>query len=462
MNLMLRSRRLMPGEFLFRLAVGVRGESAVFNHLREFEESQFLPDAAVKRNQTVALARALTFARDRTRRYGELLAHTRRIVPDEARNLLSELPLLTKRELQTSPEDLLVSPLPKRVSRKTTGGSTGQTVTVLKDPRSLAFEMAATWRGYGWAGLRIGDRAMRWWGRGASLRRRLRSSLADLAMNRVTASAFAFSESDLLRYWNIAQSFRPAYFYGYSSMLAAFARFVVDRGLNGRALRLRAIVSTSEVLDATTRQLLAEVFGAGVYDEYGCGEVGPIAFECNVGSLHISAENLVVEVLKPDGTTATAGESGQVVVSDLHNRAMPLLRYALGDNAEVGESCSCGRGLPTLSRVWGRAYDMVLTPSGTRFHGEFFMYLFEDLRVQGHAVDQFQVVQRSSTELLFRIVTSGGLDAIVQNVQSRVRHQLAGMTLHFERVDGIPRAPSGKIRLIVNLDRAGIAGDSIS
>ena len=307
--------------------------------------------------------------------------------------MLSSVPYTTKSNLQSDLAALRARTHPWRVTTKTTGGSTGQAVTVLKDHEAMAAARAVMWLGYGWHGIAIGDRCARFWGVPQTGRRRLQAAVADLAMNRMRFSAFAFDDEDLARYWEAASRERPAYFYGYASMLSLFAEFVAFRGLDGRSLGLKAVISTSEVLSEPERARIETTFGAPCRVEYGCGEIGPMAYECELGSLHLIVSDAFVEVLAEDGTPTRPGEVGAVVVTDLNNRAMPLIRYQIGDYARVGDACSCGRAFPVLHSIWGRAYDYVVSPAGKRYHGEFFMYIFEDLRVRGVRTRGYQIVQ---------------------------------------------------------------------
>ena len=211
------------------------------------------------------------------------------------------------------------------------------------------------------------------------------------------------------------------------------------------------MIATSEVLAPPQRVLLEEVFGAPVLVEYGCGELGPIAYDCELGTLHLLTPDVVVEILKPDGAPAGPGESGEVVVTDLNNRAMPLVRYRLGDFGVPGAGCRCGRGLPTLERIWGRAYDFIGTPDGKRYHGEFFMYLFEDLRREGSGVQGFQVTQDGPATIEIAIVTPGSLEPRRESaIRALVREQL-GIEARIVRVDVIERSASGKMQVIRNL-----------
>lgn len=418
---------------------------------RELESRQWDAPERVRRRQASRLV--------------EILSHATKSVPfyrdrweighpevEDAFEHLRGLPVLTKEDLQNRARLLVSEDTHGRVSEKTTGGSTGQPVTVLKDRTALARERAASWLGYGWYGVEVGDRGARFWGSPAELgMRRLRFALADLAMNRIRFSAFAFDERDLEAYWRRCCRKQPDYFYGYVSMLTEFARHLREHGHDGSQLGLKVVITTAEALTGPHRELLEEVFDAPVQNEYGCGEVGAIAYECPAGSLHVMAENLLVEILKEDGSPARPGESGRVVVTDLNNRAMPLIRYEVGDRAVRGSSCGCGRGYAVLGEIQGRAYDFVRDRAGRSFHGEYFMYLFEDLRERGTDIDQFRVTQRSRDHLHVEVATPGRLDAREEAfVRRRLGRDMSGMDVSLERVDEIERLDSGKTRVIRN------------
>lgn len=429
-----------------RAIVSARGEGAVFRYREELRQQQYGSPASLRERQERRLQDLLACARERSPYFRERLTGT------EAAGspALGTLPFLTKAILQAELDRLLIRPLPGRITRKTTGGSTGQAVTVVKDRDALAHEMAATWLAYSWFGVSPGDKSARFWGAPATMRRRLRAMAVRFAVRRVNFSAFAFDDADLEGYWQRCLQFRPAFLYGYVSMLEAFADFLRRKGRDGRALGLRSIVTTSEVLGDPQRRLLESVFGVKVQNEYGCGEVGPIAYECERGSLHVMAENLLVELIREDGTPAGAGESGAVVVTDLNNRATPMIRYRVGDFATWGAECPCGRTWPVFERVWGREYDFVLGPDGRRYHGEFFMYIFEDLKDADTGIRQFQVSQRSAAELDVALVIPELSAEIRERVHRLFAARLPGMAVTFRRVESIPRATSGKLRLIQN------------
>jgi phenylacetate-CoA ligase len=443
--------RSLHGRLIYPAAVRLVGEGHLFQRLAELRELERRPSADLVAYQTERLARLLAYAHARSPFYRERWG--RRVSPDPQNALaeLQNLPFVTKQDLQQHLDSMLARPRVSRTTLKITGGSTGQAVSVVKDRRATAYERAAMWLGYGWRGVVIGDRAARFWGSPFAVSRRSLTRVADWAMHRIRFSAFAFEERDLERYWRDCLRFRPDYFHGYVSMLEAFARFVETRAYNGRALGLRAVIATSEVLTSPQRETLVRVFGAPVLIEYGCGELGPIAYDCEAGALHLLTTDVVVEVLRPDGQAAGPGESGEIVVTDLNNRAMPLIRYRLGDFGVPGPGCACGRGFPTLERIWGRAYDFVDGPDGKRYHGEFFMYLFEDLRRRGAGIEAFQVTQAGPARLEIEVVTSAPLTGHQETaIRELLRERLPGMEVQIVRVHAIERTASGKMQVIRN------------
>ncbi len=370
--------------------------------------------------------------------------------PRDVWELLTAFPELTKAELQLHEAELRSASYHGRIVHKTTGGSTGQPVRVAKDPSAVSFERAATWSFYQSYGIGIGDRCIRFWGSPTTPRRALRARLADLASNRVTLSAFGLGERELESHWKRCLNFQAPFFYGYASMLAAFAEYIEGRGLDGTRTGVKVIVSTSEVLTKAHRDLLSRVFQATIRDEYGCGEFGPIAYECESGLLHVAYNNVLAEVITTDGRTALPGESGRLVITDLNNQAMPLIRFSIGDNAEVGGRCACGRNSPTLRRIWGREYDFIELPDGRRYHGEFLMYLFEDLATRGLRVNQFQVIQERDLSVTLRIVGAGaGAEIVAQAAATEARKRLAGLSVTCLVVEEIERRSSGKTPLII-------------
>lgn len=418
--------------------------------MEELQVTQFLSPAALRDLQVGLLREVVRHAEINISYYQDTFRAARftsaslKTVDDFQR-----VPFLTKTVLRDRKHDLIDCRYRGRLSLKTTGGSTGQAVTVVKDRTATAFSRGVMWRNYGWWGIEIGDRQGRLWGIPITRETRWKYRLIDLLSNRIRLSSFDFSDDDLLGYYQRLSRFRPKYLYGYASMIYELAAFLDRKGLR---FSVPVVIPTSEVLYPQQRELIQRVLGCRVANEYGCGEVGPIAFECPDGGTHLMADNLFIEVLREDGSAAQPGELGEVVITELHSRAMPLIRYQMMDSVVLGEApCVCGRGLPVITEVVGRAYDYLIARSGKRFHGEKVMYLLEQLQDQGTGIRNMQVVQKSVTELRIHILRDTGfqiraLDAIRQYFRAAMGEDVM---VEFDFVTSIPRAPSGKFRVVV-------------
>lgn len=401
-------------------------------------------------------------------RLSDLVSVAREMVPEYARRLahlphgglmlsdLQAIPTLTKQLLRESHRDLLHRQCPRFTVDKTTGGSTGEPVTIRKTRHALAWELAATWRGYAWAHVYMGDLQARFWGIPLSAAGRRHARLVDFVCHRRRFSAFDFDHASFLEYDAALRASPPDYFYGYVSMIAELARWYME---TGRSLDVppKAAITTSEVLSPDDRSVIEAAFGCRVYNEYGCGELGTIAHECEYGRLHTSDENMVVEILDGD-RPCVAGEKGEIVVTELNNIAFPLIRYRTGDFGALSEEpCPCGRTLGVLETIFGRAYDFIVAPDGRRFHAEFLMYIFEEAQRHQVGISQFRVEQLALDRLSVSVVpaSSGFTSDDEAQLIARMQELLgAGMQVTISRVDRIPREASGKMRVIVGLESA--------
>lgn len=430
--------------------VWLRGQW-VPHYLRTLLETQYLPPAELEARQLANLNRMLVYAASTVPFHRDAFA---KAGPPKISSIedIRRLPFTTKAELKRQPRAFVSEENIRFLTKKTTGGSTGEPLTLVKTRQAMAWELAATWRGYSWAGIGIGDRQGRFWGVPITPKNKRRARLIDFVAHRRRCSAFAFDEQDLRRYTETLRTFQPAYFYGYVSMLEEYAKFFRRSG-QSPPFALKCVITTSEVLTEHQRRLIEQVFTTRVFNEYGSGELGSIAHECEHGSLHLSAENMLVEVLDGD-RRCNLGETGELVVTELNNIANPLIRYRTGDFASLAPGvCRCGRTLPVIENLYGRAYDTIRNSDGKLFHGEFMMYIFEEAQRRNLGIRAFQVIQESFDCFRVRIVPDTGYgnqseEFLIQQIQQRFDPRTK---LQFEQVPQIERAPSGKMRLIVGM-----------
>ena len=445
-------RSLLYKRFLFPAVLALRGEYSMYDVLTRLDGIQWDQTERLLKLQREKLRTILNYGYRHVPYYRQRWDEEPVAAGEDPIRAAQSLPFLTKADIQASSDELVSENRPSRFTKKTTGGSTGEPVTVLKDRSAMAQERAASWLAYSWYGVEIGDIGARFWGSPTEFGiRRFRYALADLAMNRVRFSAFAFGERELEAYWERCLRVRPDYFYGYVSMLTEFARYLRDRGVSGDQLGLKAVITTAESLEEPQRELLRRVFEAPVQNEYGCGEVGPVAYQCPNEKMHVMGTNVFVELVDETGRHVKPGQTGEVVLTDLNNRAMPLIRYRVGDRAVQGQPCDCGRSFPVLERIHGRVYDFVQDTRGRRYHGEYFMYLFEDLRDRGAEVSRFRVTQHSRNELTLELVHPDRLSSEDESyLRDRLDRDMPGMKVSLEYVAEIRRASSGKTRVIRN------------
>jgi len=360
------------------------------------------------------------------------------------------LPVLTKADIRAAGGQLLSSAHDRsRLVSKKTSGSTGVALEVFVDEASLQWKRACTLRADEWSGWRLGEPVAKVWGNPDYLRRGWRGRFRNAVLER--ARYLDTLKMDAAALAGFAQSLRrrPArLLFGHAHSVYLLADYLGGRGIDD--IRPRGIITTAMVLHAWQRRRIEEVFRCPVTNRYGCEEVSLIACECERhDGLHINADGVYVEILR-DGRPARPGEAGAVVVTDLTNRAMPLLRYQVGDVAVLEEGrCRCGRGLPLLQRLEGREADYVVTADGDLISG---ISLTENFALHVPGLAQLQIVQETVRKFMFRIVKGpdfGGQS--LARIDSLVRERFGpGIVYTCAYVDAIPQEDSGKYRFCIS------------
>ena len=362
---------------------------------------------------------------------------------------LADLPLLTMRELQESFAELKSESIPREhggVGEVRTSGSTGTPKRVMKTQLCQFFWDVLTLRDHAWhrRDLRAKLAAIR---RGSSGNRS--SWGAATAGVALTGPAVGMTvEADIETQLDWLRQENPGYVLTYPSLVGELARLALLRGI-----RLPALVQVrtlSEIVTPDLRRRCRDAWGVPVADMYSAEEVGYIALQCpDAEHYHVQAESVLVEVLDGNGRECGPGETGRVVVTDLHNFATPLIRYDTGDFAEVGPACPCGRGLPVLTRIVGRARNLIVTPDGKRRYPFLGQSEFLDIA----PILQHQFVQTALDVVEARIVMRDApTPEQIERLRTHVeKHMPAGIRIEVVTVEDIPRTPGGKYEDFISL-----------
>ena len=229
----------------------------------------------------------------------------------------------------------------------------------------------------------------------------------------------------------------------FTSPLCEIAKYTSDRGIT---IPLKGVVTTGEPLYSHQRRLLSRTFQCEVFDSYRSREAGPLAQECEEhDGMHVNAESLYLECVPPEESELFEPGLGEVVVTDLLNYGMPLIRYKIGDMGALSDaSCSCGRGLPLIKKLRGRTTDIFYAPDGKRIAaGALVLYLVDEAP---GLIGQVQIVQDRIDHLLIRMTPDPAPTTETKEYQVKTVKRLFGknMKVSFEFVDEIQKEKSGK------------------
>lgn len=432
--------------------VALKRESHL-HHLRELEVTQYLPPEKLRLLQFERLKALLIHAYRNCPFYARRFAEFG-VRPDTLAepNDVERFPILTKKDIQTNWRDMIATNLDfSRLLENRTGGSTGRPLVFYVDRERMETRKAATIRHNRWANYDIAEKAGVIWGilrNDPALphgRRPLRNRLFERCL---MLDASSLDDSVMEKFVEKLLRFRPKVLVGYANSLHLFASFLESRRVTG--IRPRSVITTAELIHTHQRKKIEGIFGCPVFDRYGSRETSVIASECERHSgLHLNAECLLVEIVE-NGKPVAPGESGEVVITDLFNFGMPLIRYAIEDRAALSpEPCDCGRNLPLLRNVEGRVTDFILTPKGRYISGAALTIM---LLGEIPGIAQAQLIQESLDSVRFRLVTGTDYSSSTEEILKEKCAEFLGEDIRIiiDHVDEIPREPSGKYRFSIS------------
>ena len=436
----------------FRAFHTLRPGDDLLHRWQEAERYQWMSSQAQREIQLARLESLLAHARHHVPHFRQILPGTARPFDLNERGHLvwSDVPILDKTAIRENTESFLCD-LPE-IDRlpNATSGSTGESLRFFLDAGNRSVRAAATHRFHRWAGIEPFDRQAKLWGaRFDSPRSGLRQRLTNILHPLLFLSSYELSDEDMHGYARRLREFGPRLLTSYPSPLEHFAHYW--REANCELPELHAIICSAEQLHVEQRHLFEAVFGCPVFDRYGSREFANVAQECEEhDGLHVATDRIVLEVVDADGQPVVAGQRGEVLITDLDNRAMPFIRYRTGDLATWAQGdCRCGRSLPRLASLEGRVLDLIHGPGGAVISGTFWPQIVKQTSVR---VRLFQVVQSELERVRIRLVMSppgplspGGEARLLERIQT----EAPGLMAELEYVDDIPLTPGGKRRTVI-------------
>lgn len=362
---------------------------------------------------------------------------------------LARLPLLDKPAIRGH-TDALKSEKAHGLDRFNTGGSSGEPLIFFISKERVSHDVAAKWRATRWWDVDIGDEEIVVWGSPIELGAQdgLRA-LRDRLLRTRLLPAFEMSAQKLDGFLDEIAEIRPKMLFGYPSALSLIARHAESRERRMDRLGIRVAFVTSERLYDEQRRQISATFGCPVANGYGGRDAGFIAHECPEGGMHITAEDIIVEIVDRSGTPLPSGQAGEIVVTHLATRDFPFIRYRTGDIGILDDRlCACGRGLPLLKEIQGRSTDFLVAQDGTIMHGLALIYILRNLS----CVRNFRIIQESLDLTRVWVVSDGTFDSeaaakIKQGFKARLGQ---AVNVLIEEVAEIPAEKSGKFRYVAS------------
>jgi phenylacetate-CoA ligase len=366
---------------------------------------------------------------------------------------VKQLPILSKDELRGNETQFMHEQLAKKpFTRVFTSGSTGTPINSFETRNSFSRRMAFVARLRSWVGLAdpFYPRRAQFTGRSLVPEREKKEKhvywRANLAGNSLLFSTIHLSEETVSHYVSAMVKHHPVLVDGYPSAMLILARLARAAGLS--LPKPQALICTAETLTPDARAEIQTAFGAPIFNQYAASEPSCFWCECEHGVIHQNLEYGVSEIVGPDGNEVAEGETGEVVVTSFLNPLFPLIRYRLGDLAELGprSTCACQREMPRIRSIKGRTDDILFIP------GRGYLGRLDSVFKEVPHCHEAQIVHESPLHLRILVVPTRHFSmeqrsSLVANLRQKVGYEAH---IDLETVDRIPRGPNGKFRTVVS------------
>lgn len=378
----------------------------------------------------------------------------REFVKSHRINYWEDIPVLAKSDIQLPLSERLTDGYSgNRIHVHNTSGSSGTPFYFAKDKFCHAMSWAVIYDRFSWHDIHVGaDLQARFYGIPLSLRKYYKEKVKDFLACRKRFPVFDLSEPVLAKYVQVFSNYRFIYLNGYTSSLVLFAKYLIKNHIVLKEISpdLKTAFTTSEVCDDIDRRIMEKGFGIKVVNEYGAAELDLIAFEDEDFDWRVNYETLFVEILDDRNRAIEIGDEGKVVVTALYNKAMPFIRYELGDRAILTDRSKGPYQI--LQKVVGRTNDIAILPSGKESPGLTFYYISKSLLEGGGFMKEFIIRQTTINHFHFEYVADR---AMSKSEENKVKEAMStylepGLQASFERKGQIERTKAGKLKHFIS------------
>lgn len=358
------------------------------------------------------------------------------------------LPIMEKSDYQINLNEILSHGYTKKNTFiANTSGSSGHPFYYAKNKEAHAFTWALAKNRYKWHDINLDSKQARFYGIPLNNTSRYFEKIKDLLLNRIRFNVFDLSDESFGEYLRIFKKNKFKYLYGYATSLVLFARFLINKNivLKDYCPSLMSCISTSEMLTIKDRKLLEKGFGIIIINEYGISEAGGItAFQNKTMDWCLSFESQYIEIVDQNNTNVPEGVDGDILITDLHNKAMPFIRYRVGD---IGRLIKKGNKI-YLDQLIGRTNDNIILPNGKVSPGLTFYYIARSTLEKTEILKEFIIRQISIDTFIFDVVCERDLNQLeIKNIKKDMDTYLVpNLNLRINRVNKIRRPNSGKIK----------------
>lgn len=363
---------------------------------------------------------------------------------------LSMLPVLSKKDIREGIKsgDLIDSTSNlRKLEINNSSGSTGEPLQFYLNREASSIKKASAIRAWQWMGFQFGDRILR-------VSPLPRTGLIKKIQDTVTRTKYIqVSQTNEKEFEVITAGLnqcKPSILRSYPDPLYLLARYLKNNGIKPQAIK--AINTTGSTLFEHYRKLIEGVFSCRIFDSFSC-EGGAVVSQCPCSDLyHVSDEYAITEILNEDGRPVSMG---RLITTDLWNYATPFIRYDTQDVVEKSENqCHCGRSLMAIKKIYGRSSDILITPGKQFLYANDFTGRFQGIS----GIDQYQIFQKSLSEIIIRIKPSESYD---RDTETHIRRTLSSIIqesidISIHLVDVIPLSASGKRRFLIRDDSVSL------